>query len=130
MAVVIGVIPCDDGGMVLEVQQSGLDITVKSGSFRVRYTDYVLAEDATFSATSDPDYAVRATGYIAQAVADDEIVLVVDEVVMDDDARPSRWDNATYRLLCPIFVVDVPAAATDLDGTTVHVRHLAKEVTP
>ena len=128
MAVVIEEVPCRDGGMALAIQQSGLDITVKAGTFRVRRTDYELDEDAVFTATPNPDYTVRATGYIAQAVSDDDVVLVVDEVVEGDP--PSRWDNSTHRLLCPIFVVDIPAAATDLDGTTIYARHLVKEVAP
>lgn len=128
MTVEVRSFPCVDGGMDLEVVQSGLDITVRAGAFRIKGEDYKLADDAVFSAEPDDASATRVQGYLAKEVDGGAVVLVVDEILLDSNDAPSRWETAAYALLCPLFVADVPVGAASLDGVQVCVRHLVAKM--
>lgn len=123
MTITIREVPCIDGNVALDVQQNGMDIIVKSGSFRVRGIDFQVAEDITYTASSNQTYVVRAMGYMARSKEDDSIDLVVDEIVMDGFTKNSRWDNTRYELLCPLFWANIPISAVTLDDATIIVRH-------
>lgn len=122
---------CRDGGVDLQVLQSGMDITVKAGSFRVRGEDFVLAEDEVFTAVADATYETMVVGYICQDLGNGgQLVLAVDEVIRDGVDAPTRWDSDVYRVLHTAFSVSIPAAATTLDGVDVIARKLVDQNAP
>lgn len=114
-----------DGSVDLQVLQSGMDVTVKAGAFRVKGEDLTLTEDEIFSATANATYDTSVVGYLCKDWGDgDKIVLVVDEVLRDGIDGSSRWDSAAYKAIHTIFTMDVPAGAVDLDGVDIRVRKI------
>jgi len=114
-----------DGGFDLQVLQSGMDITVKAGSFRIKGQDFTLAEDEVFTAVADATYDTAVVGYLCQDLNNGgQLALVVDEVLQDGADTPARWDSTAYKSLVPAFIVNVPAGATTLDDVVVTARKL------
>lgn len=120
-----------DGANVLglEVVQSGMDITVKAGSFKVEGADYSLGEDHVFTATERPE-RVDAIAWLVQRKSDDVVLVVVDELVFDDNAGwPDHydWTDSPYRKLKRIWHSNLPSNTTSLDDVGIYANKVAEE---
>lgn len=110
----------------LSVEQSGMDVSVKSGQFRVSGVDYEFTEDQDFSAEAAAECDTIVTGYIAKDVSTGVLVLIVDEEVLDGEDVPFIFSGSGYDPIHRLFSLKVPAAATSLDGVDVTVYHIVE----
>ena len=110
----------------LAVEQSGLDITVKSGSFRYESVDYALGQDFTFTATQRPE-KTDVIAFFAIRDSDGVVVVVVDENVYDETgwSESFEWDGSGYTRVCAIWNTNIPANTATLDDVNINIYHFA-----
>ena len=100
----------------LAVEQSGLDITVKAGSFKVGGQDYTLAEDSTYTAQNVAE-RVYVCAYLAWDTVQEQVEVVVDEMP-DSDPEAYDWDG-DEEMLYAIYQVKIPESTASLDEVEV-----------
>lgn len=111
-----------DHSLALTVTQEGLVVTVEAGGFRYGGEDYTLAEDWTYTVTSDVEKHVLGT----LALDGGDVVLGVEEM-QADVPEAYNWRAGPYTPLHELFKLIVPEGATTLDAVVVRVTHLGEE---
>jgi len=112
--------------VALGVTQTAADeLTVAAGEFKCSETDYELLSPAVFALTPQSDDQII-TAYLAIEVSSGNVVVLVDEHIQDG-VDMAYQGGPDYTLLCRIFVLHVPASATDLSSSTLSIRHHAAE---
>jgi len=114
----------------LSVEQSGMTVTVKAGTFKMSGVDYEFTEDQDFVATADPTDDTVVTGYLTREIATGNPVLVVDEEVLDGSDVPFNFQGSAYKLLHKFYQLRVPAGATDLDAVDIQVFSIVEPPAP
>jgi len=105
----------------LEVEQSGMVVTVKAGTFIIRGVEYSLESDQEFTASENPgDLFIDAK----LCLDDDTVMMIVDEI--EPDGRSYDWRGSPYEVLWPMFYMNVPANTTSLDDVDVQVYRVTK----
>jgi hypothetical protein len=108
----------------LAISVSGLVVTVAAGSFKIRGHDYVLVEDATYTATPDADGAITALCLLAKDTGNgDAVVLVVDEMGEWDEAGFFDWSTSQYEIISQLLSIQVSAGAVSLAEEDLAVTH-------
>lgn len=108
-----------DANINLAVSQSGLQISVAAGNFKVSGTDYTLDTQQDFTAQNQANDCL-CVGYLKRDTATQAISVLVDEIVDDGvDESIIFNDLVDTEILFKIFEVLVPANSTTLDGETI-----------
>jgi hypothetical protein len=114
----------------LVVEQTGMQITVKAGTFKLSDVVETLEEDQEVTIpvrTVDTDVI----GYLVRVKADGKIAVFVDEVQRDGlDDLYNFTSKSPWKLISNLFLVRVPADATTLDGETIRVDHVLELIPP
>lgn len=122
----MGVVDLNIGGTTgiadqrLAVIQSGMGVTVESGSVYHGGVQRSLDSNELFTATADATYPTHVHGFLVVEVSSGDLILFVDEVV--DDGIEDTFDldgSPDYTYLDRIFLFTVPPGVTDLDGVTI-----------
>lgn len=106
--------------VLLEVVESGLNLSVDAGQFVVGGEQYSLTEPQEFTAIADVSFDTRITGYLVHDVAANAQVLLVDEVLLDNITQSYVFDGNDYRLIHRLFETTLPASATAFDEVLVY----------
>jgi len=115
--------------MELVVEVSGLDITVRKGTFKIAGVDYELDSDVTHPVTLDADDPTSVMGYLVLDPSGD-VALFIDELVHDGADQMYQFSRrGPYVLLAQLFNMQkIPPATTDLAGLDMVVQRSVKPV--
>lgn len=115
----------------LGVEQSGMSITLKAGSFKYNGVDYELVEDQVFEATERDD-VTYIDARLCRDTTDNSIILIVDEMI-DIGGEPGdryEWHNSPYEVLWPMYVFKVPASTASLDAIEISAYRVVEPPEP
>lgn len=105
----------------LLVEQNGLNVTVRAGSFVIAGTSYELSQDQVYTHVSD-SLKMWVSGCLAKNRATNVVQLFVDEVKDDGvDTHYRFLDTDPYELLHRLFNVEIPANTPSLNSLDVQV---------
>lgn len=103
----------------LTVEQTGMTLTVKAGSFKMSGEDHTLTEDSEHTVL-----AGKCTlGYLVKHKVSGDISVVVEETD-DEDTEVYNWKQGEYDLLFSIFNVTTPVDAVTLDDVQINVYEI------
>lgn len=98
-----------------------LSLRVSSGAFKISGMSYVLDEDWVHLVTVNSEHFTDVFGYLAKNLSNGAIELVVDEVLLDGNDVPYRFNDGLYKLLTRLFTVRVPPLTIDLANLDIQV---------
>jgi hypothetical protein len=100
------------------IEQSGMEVTVKAGSFSFFGQDYELEEDEVFTATSRPGYTT--VDFTVVKHRDTGVVSVMaDELVAGEGDASINFDETDYAPLFTLCNFTVPPDSEDLDAVVI-----------
>lgn len=105
----------------LEVLISGMNVTVKGGSFTVARQDYVLDDDYSYDVPVI-EYPHVVEGCLAVHKESNEVVVAVRDRIVGVERESSEDDS--YEILFSIYDLVVENGVTDLNDVSVNVRRV------
>lgn len=114
----------------LPVELSGLEVTIRAGTFRLDGKSYVLTEDESYVVTPNDDERVRAFFYLVEMKSDNSVRVFVDDMIGDEAPIP-MVDPKDMKVLHRFVSLVLPPQADSLeDDALVYVMRLIPEIQP
>jgi len=104
----------------MTVEQTGLDVTVKAGSFKVGGQDYTLVEDSVYTAQNVAE-RVYVNAYLVWDTVQEEVSVMVEEMP-DSDPEAYEWNGSPYENLHCVYNIVIPASTSSLDAIDIDVH--------
>ena len=103
----------------LEIEQSGMVLTLKAGTLKIAGEDLTIEEDFTHTVDSNPDHPTELIGYLVKNKSDGALNFLVDEIVDDGVDEPYKFPpDGPYDLVCPLFDIKMLQGVSTLDDAT------------